>query len=95
MVQSGIASAIVQANSSLCPLHTTDSGSICIDDVEAAGKLLRKLNTGQQRFLYQAQDICIEAEWNQLKKHLVLRRISGDCTQYTSICQQLISNLKS
>lgn len=94
-MQSSLAAAFVQRTGvgALCPLHTTDSGSICIDDMEAAGKLLRKLSTGQPRFLYQAQDICIEAEWNQLKKRLVLRRISGDTSQYNSICQQLISNI--
>jgi hypothetical protein len=94
-MQSSLAAALAQRRSisPLCPLHTTDSGSICIDDFDAASKLLRKLNTGQPRFLYQAQDICIEAEWNQIKNHLVLRRVSGDSTQYNSICQQLISNI--
>jgi hypothetical protein len=87
--------------------QTTGSGSIFIENVEAATRLLRKLGTSPtseagkeaatpttgQVLMFDDNNIAIEVEWNELRKHLVLRRVSGDATQYTNICQQLMSNI--
>ena len=102
--------------------QTTGSGSIFIEDVTAATRLMRKLgtcppasattapttntltvddDTGQDCpmgptghvLMFDDNNICIEVEWNDIRKHLVLRRVSGDTTQYTNICKQLIENI--
>lgn len=88
-------------------LHSTDSGSILIDDIklDAAKKLLLKIQeqndpllneqliSGDQRVLFEESDICIEAQYNELKQRLVLRRVSGEMDRYTELCQQLINNI--
>ena len=72
-----------------CPYQTTGSGSILIDDVSAATKLL-----GCGSLLtFDDNDICIELQWNEIRKHLVLRRVSGDQTRYNNICHELIQNV--
>ena len=85
-------------------LQTTGSGSIFIENVSTATKLLQKLRDGsemneidsnlaQGQLLIYDDNICIEVEWNDMRKYLVLRRISGDANHYNSICHQLISSL--
>ena len=95
-------------------LHSTDSGSILIDDVNAAKKLFQTFkiqeqnddlndqligcedtgeDTGDQRILFEENNICIEAEYNELKQRLVLRRVSGDSNAYTALCHQLINSI--
>ena len=85
-------------------LQTTGSGSIFIENVTTATKLLQKLrdehemneigsNLAQGQLLIYDDNICIEVEWNDMLKHLVLRRLSGDVNSYNTICHQLISSL--
>lgn len=80
-----------------CPYQTTGSGSILIEDVTAATKLLGCLNptapTRGNVLTFDDNDICIELEWNEIRKHLVLRRVSGDQTRYNNICHELIQNV--
>ena len=47
-----------------------------------------------QRILFEEKSggICIEAQYNELKQRLVLRRVSGEMDRYTALCQQLINN---
>lgn len=45
-----------------------------------------------QRILFEENNICIEAQYNELKQRLVLRRVSGEMDRYTALCQQLINN---
>lgn len=80
-----------------CPYQTTGSGSILIEDVTAATKLLGCLSpaapTRGNVLTFDDNDICIELEWNEIRKHLVLRRVSGDQTRYNNICHELIQNV--
>lgn len=80
-----------------CPYQTTGSGSILIEDVTAATKLLDCLSpaapTHGNVLTFDDNDICIELEWNEIRKHLVLRRVSGDQTRYNNICHELIQNV--
>ena len=47
----------------------------------------------EQRILFEENNICIEAQYNELKQRLVLRRVSGEMESYTALCQQLINNM--
>lgn len=80
-----------------CPYQTTGSGSILIEDVTAATKLMGCLSpttpTRGNVLTFDDNDICIELEWNEIRKHLVLRRVSGDQTRYNNICHELIQNV--
>lgn len=77
----------------------TGSGSILVNDISAATKIMNRLgpsspmiSTGQV-LTFDDSDICIELQWNEIQKHLVLRRVSGDATRYTNICQELLQNV--
>jgi len=79
-------------------LRTTGSGSICIEDLGAATKLLRRLagkTTTDYRnvIMFDDNDIQISLEWNAMRQLLVLRRVSGDATQYKDVCRELIANI--
>ena len=80
-----------------CLYHTTGSGSILIEDVTAATKLLGCLSpttpTRGNVLTFDDNDICIGLEWDEIRKHLVLRRVSGDQTRYNNICHELIQNV--
>lgn len=80
-----------------CPYQTTGSGSILIEDVTAATKLMGCLSpttpTHPNVLTFDDEDICIELEWNEIRKHLVLRRVSGDQNRYNNICHELIQNV--
>lgn len=80
-----------------CPYQTTGSGSILIEDVTAATKLMGCLSpttpTRGNVLTFDDNDICIELQWNEIRKHLVLRRVSGDQTRYNNICHELIQNV--
>ena len=86
-----------------CPLvrgqyQTTGSGSILIQDVTAATKLMKHLGPPSptlERYMlkFEEDSICIEMQWNEIQKHLVLRRVSGDHSRYANICRQLIQNV--
>ena len=78
--------------------QTTGSGSILIEDVGAATKLMKRLappSPPLERHVLSFEDetIRIEMQWNEIHKHLVLRRLSGDQSRYTNICRQLIENV--
>lgn len=97
----------VQQLLQLAEPDTGSSGIILINDVEAAKKLLLKFqqndsilnddqlidDLGDQRLLFEENNICIEAQYNKLKQRLVLRRVSGEMDSYTALCQQLINNV--
>ncbi|CAG2101057.1 unnamed protein product [Medioppia subpectinata] len=75
-------------------LHTTGSGSVCIEDLGAATKLLHRLaaTSGLSDVIaFRDTDIQISLEWNA--NRLVLRRVSGDQTQYKDVCNQLIHSV--
>jgi hypothetical protein len=79
-------------------LRTTGSGSICIEDLGAATKLLRRLagKTTPDKanvIMFDDNDIQISLEWNALRQQLVLRRVSGDQTAYKDVCRELIANI--
>lgn len=85
-------------------LTTTDSGSICIKDLNAASKLLNKYshiiyseenNIQQNRHIlnFDESNIKIGIEWNALQQQLILRHVSGDASRYKNLCQELISTI--
>ena len=76
--------------------QTTGSGSILIEDAAAASKLLGCLSPASPSgnvLTFDDNDICIELQWNEIRKHLVLRRVSGDQTRYNHLCHELIQNV--
>lgn len=85
-------------------LTTTDSGSICIKDLDAASKLLNKFghiiysedNAFQENchiLNFDESNIKIGLEWNALQQQLILRHVSGDASRYKNLCQELISTI--
>ena len=72
-------------------LTTTGSGSICVSDTSAANKLLTRFRDQTIGFLDSDLQICLE--WSELRQSLVLRRVSGDQSQYSAICRQLIHSV--
>ncbi|OTF75984.1 hypothetical protein BLA29_005879 [Euroglyphus maynei] len=82
-------------------LTTTDSGSICINDRKTAAKLLSHFGHDQQLtncrerhvLTYGHTQLQISIEWNQLQQKLILKHVSGDASQYQSLCHELISTI--
>ena len=85
-------------------LTTTDSGTICIKDQNAASKFLSKFahiayidsKNFQENFHilnFDESNIKIGLEWNELQQQLILRHVSGDASRYKNLCQELISTI--
>lgn len=85
-------------------LTTTDSGSICIKDLDAASKFLSKFGhiiySDDKNFQenchilnFDESNIKIGLEWNALQQQLILRHVSGDASRYKNLCQELISTI--
>lgn len=82
-------------------LTTTDSGSICITDLNTATKLLNKF--GHNKIYQQKQqqhilnidesNLQISIEWNELQQQMILRHVSGDASRYKHLCRELISTI--
>ena len=79
----------------------TGSGSILVNDVKTAAKLMNRLgssspavsSTAGHVLTFDDSDLCIQLQWNEIQNHLVLRRLSGDATRYSNICQELLQNV--
>lgn len=77
-------------------ISMTDSGSICIKDVNAARRLLNKLGykNCQDAFpVINLDNIKIGLEWNSIQKQLIFKHLEGDTLHYESLCHQLISTI--
>ncbi|XP_054168435.1 serine/threonine-protein kinase SIK3 homolog [Oppia nitens] len=72
-------------------LSTTGSGSICVDDLAAATRLLSRFSGARDVIAFDDNDIQIALEWSA--NRLVLRRVSGDASQYKHVCHRLIQSV--
>lgn len=72
-------------------LFQTASGSICVRDASAATRLLTRFRDQTIGFL--DSDLQIFVEWSERRQSLVLRRVSGDQTQFGALCRQLIHSV--
>lgn len=54
-------------------------------------------DTGDQKLLFEENimndSVCIEAQYNEIKQTLLLRRVSGELENYNALCKQLINNI--